>query len=131
LIRRFVGLRSLRLDEQQGVVELDVGVAELEAVELSVVLAVGGAEEVAGSGSFDDGLRDDAAIFEARQQPFETFAGDSRQHFFCALQFFLGLLGLEVVQDQTQGRRRDSAWISTLTYSPELGAGGGFSLQGQ
>ena len=62
-MRRFVGFCGFRLYEQQSVVELNVRVAELESVERSVVLVVGGAEEVASSGTFDDGLCEYVAAF--------------------------------------------------------------------
>ena len=43
-------------DQQQRVVKLHVGVAKLEALIRVARLAVGGAEEVACSGTLDDGL---------------------------------------------------------------------------
>ena len=47
-ICRLVRKRRLRLNEHQRVVELHVGIAELETVELPVVFTVGGAEKIAG-----------------------------------------------------------------------------------
>ena len=63
----FVLLRGLRLDQQQRVVELDVGIAELESLEILATLPVGSAEEVAAGRAFDDGLLQHRAVFQTRQ----------------------------------------------------------------
>ena len=63
----FVGAGRLRHDQQQCVVELNVGVTELEALEQFAALAVGGAVEVARSRALDDGVGQHTAISHARQ----------------------------------------------------------------
>ena len=62
---QFVCIRGLRLDQQQSVIELNVGVAELESLKCSVALAVSRTVEVARSSTLNDGLRQHAAVFQA------------------------------------------------------------------
>jgi hypothetical protein len=52
-----VGVRSFWIDQEKRVIELNVGISELESLIGVARLAVGGAEEVTCSGTFDDGLR--------------------------------------------------------------------------
>ena len=52
-----VGVRSFWIDQEKGVIELNVGISELESLIGIARLAVGGAEEVTCSGTFDDGRR--------------------------------------------------------------------------
>ena len=48
-------------------IELNVGISELESLIGVARLAIGGAEEVTCSGTFDDGLRQHASILQARE----------------------------------------------------------------
>ncbi len=67
LIRLVIFAGGFWLDEKQGVIELHVGIAELETIELARVLSVSGAKEVTSARAFDDGLFEDIAASEARQ----------------------------------------------------------------
>jgi hypothetical protein len=60
-----VALCSVRLDQEQGFIELHVGVSKLESVKLAVVGPVGSAEEIVSGGPFHNGLGKHSAIFEA------------------------------------------------------------------
>lgn len=65
--RRSVGSGRGRLDQEQGVVDLDVRIAELEPLERLAGLTVCGAKEVARGGALLDGLLQDRAMLQARE----------------------------------------------------------------
>lgn len=61
----FVLFGGFWLDEEQGGVELDIGITKFEAVELILGLTIGCTKEVTAGCAFEDGLFECVAVFEA------------------------------------------------------------------
>jgi hypothetical protein len=55
-MRGHIGLRSFGFNQQQRVVQLYVRIAELEPIELFVVMPIGRSEEIVACRAFDDCL---------------------------------------------------------------------------
>ena len=66
-MRGLIRLGRLRLNQQKRVVELNVGIAELESIELALVLPVGRSEEISAARAFDDGLFQHATSLQSWQ----------------------------------------------------------------